>query len=158
VDVSAEPQPAYSYAAVVVRVVDGDTVVFDVDLGFGLWMRSTKQHPMSFRLAGCNARELGKPGGKDARDNLMRLLPVGTWVLIRSVVADKYGGRYDVRVHVPGIGDLTEYLILTGWAVPWDGNGIQPVPAWPIPLADPTPVVLGSRSDYGLAKGERPPE
>jgi endonuclease YncB( thermonuclease family) len=116
----------YTYNATVVRVVDGDTVVLDVSLGFGLWLRSSPPQPMSFRLAGCNARELRAPGGREARDYLTGLLPAGSGVRLRSVVNDKYGGRFDTLLDVPGVGNLTEHLIGAGWVARWDGNGAAP--------------------------------
>lgn len=42
----------YHYTAKLVRVIDGDTVVLDVDLGFAVTVRET------FRLAGINAPEV----------------------------------------------------------------------------------------------------
>lgn len=118
----------YTYESVVVRVVDGDTFVLNVDLGFGVWLRE-----QTFRLAGCNARELDEDGGPEVQAYLALLLRAGTKVLLRSVKVDKWGGRYDALIELPGIGDLTEYLILKGWVARWNGRGLKPVPAWPRP-------------------------
>jgi micrococcal nuclease len=117
---------AYTYTATVVRVVDADTLRVDVDLGFGVWLRN-----QSIRLLGCNARELSEPGGKEARDHLTALLPVGRTVTIRSVKADKYGDRYDAQVTLPDGADLVRQLTNDGWVAPWTGTGERPVPAWP---------------------------
>ena len=43
----------FVYRCLVHRVVDGDTVVADVDLGFGIWMRD-----VTFRMYGINAPEM----------------------------------------------------------------------------------------------------
>lgn len=126
-----ELQPSYQYRSIIVRVIDGDTVEADVDLGFGFWMRSTPKNPVSFRLAGCNLREKHEPGGRQAREYVVSLLPAGTQVVLTSIVNDKYGGRYDARVNVAGVGDLAEHLIVEGWAAPWSGKGPRPVPPWP---------------------------
>lgn len=120
--------PPYLYQAAVARVVDGDTVNLNVDLGFGVWLRE-----QTFRVAGCNARELAEPGGTAARDYLGLLLRPGTLVLLHSIKVDKWGGRYDALIELPGIGDLTEYLIQWGWVARWDGRGEKPVPPWPRP-------------------------
>lgn len=120
--------PPYAYEAVAVRVVDGDTYVLNVDLGFGIWLRE-----QTFRLAGCNARELTEDGGPEVRDYLALLLRPGTRVILRSIKVDKWGGRYDALIELPGIGDLTEYLILKGWVARWNGRGEKPVPKWPRP-------------------------
>lgn len=116
----------YAYEAVVVRVVDGDTFILNVDLGFGIWLRE-----QSFRLAGCNARELSEEGGAETQAYLGLLLRPGTRVVLRSIKVDKWGGRYDALIELPGIGDLAEYLIVKGWVARWNGRGDKPVPPWP---------------------------
>lgn len=123
----------YEYQAVVVSVHDGDTICCDVDLGFGVW-----RHGAQFRLAGVSARELSMPGGKEARDNLARLLPPGIRVTVCSgkVEADPADlmsfTRYVVTVTLTDGRDLTECLKASGWAVAWDGRKKPcPWPAWP---------------------------
>lgn len=115
----------YIYAATVQRVIDGDTVVLDVDLGFKTW------HHGPFRLVGINARELHSPGGLEARDNLMALLPPGTSVGLSSVKPDKYAERYDAKIVMPDGSDLGELLVSTSWAAVWDGRGSPTIPPWP---------------------------
>lgn len=112
--------------AQVVRVVDGDTVILDVDLGFGVTKRA-----QSFRLRGCNARERSTVGGREATENLRSLLPVGSCVTLTSIRPDKFGDRYDARITLPDGRDLAQLLIESGWAAPWDGTGERPLPAWP---------------------------
>lgn len=122
----------YDYRAVVERVVDGDTVRLTVDLGFDTW------HTGCFRLLGLAARELDQPGGPEARDHLAELLPVGARVSVQSVKVDKYGGRYNAAVTLPGGTPLAGLLIDTGWAAPWSGRGVAPLPPWPRLPADVT--------------------
>lgn len=110
----------------VVRVIDGDGVVLDVDLGYNLWVRG-----QSFRLAGCNAREHTMPGGREATLNLAALLPPGTAVTLTSVKPDKFGGRYDAHITLPDGTDLVTKLVVDQWAAPWEGKGPKPVPPWP---------------------------
>src|SRR5215213_8353540 len=43
----------YTYSVRLVRVVDGDTIVFDIDLGFKVWLRN-----QSVRLYGVNTAEM----------------------------------------------------------------------------------------------------
>lgn len=50
-----EIKPSYCYRAELVGVVDGDTVIADIDLGFGVWLRSHR-----LRLLNYNAPELLK--------------------------------------------------------------------------------------------------
>jgi endonuclease YncB( thermonuclease family) len=119
--------PAYTYAAKVIAVHDGDTFTADVDLGFQVHVQT------AIRLLGCNAIELADPGGKEARDHLTTLL-IGQQVYLRTVKPDKFGGRYDaqVTVTIAGVGlDLVTTLIAQGWAAPYDGSGQKRVPQWP---------------------------
>jgi endonuclease YncB( thermonuclease family) len=115
----------YTYAALVAHVHDGDTVDLDADLGFDT------RHFGSFRLLGCNARELAQPGGPEARDHLAALLPPGVKVIAQSVKPDKFGGRYDAAITLPDGTDLVTQLIADQWAAAWDGTGTKPVPPWP---------------------------
>ncbi|MER5754322.1 hypothetical protein [Streptomyces sp. NPDC002088] len=122
----------YEYSAIVRDVHDGDTIKVDLDQGLDTW-----KHSVSMRLYGCNARELKDPGGKEARDNLAALLPVGTKVTIhshkagRDLEADKYGGRYDATIALPDGRDLVGLLIEQQWAAGWNGKGARPLPPWP---------------------------
>lgn len=105
----------YDYNAVVLKVVDADSVHLSVDLGFDI---STN---MKTRLYGINAPELSTPEGKLARDMLTQLLPIGTEVVIRSYKdrREKYG-RYLVTIHVNtllGMIDVNDWLVRHGYAV-----------------------------------------
>ncbi len=124
----------YDYWATVVSVHDGDTLTCDIDLGFSTWRRN--QH---LRLAGISALELSMPGGIEARDYLRSILPAGTRVMLRSYRAEADPSdvmsfdRYVVRVRLPNGPDLTDRLVLDGYAVLWDGKTKPaPYPAWPI--------------------------
>jgi endonuclease YncB( thermonuclease family) len=83
--VTVTDKPAYAYPAVVERVVDGDTLVLVIDLGFGTQVRE------KIRLRGIDCPELGSPEGEAAKRFVMKLLPAGTEVILRSSKSDKYG-------------------------------------------------------------------
>lgn len=116
----------YAYNATVVRVIDGDTIVVDVDWGF---RRHDPDTPV--RLLGCNAAEHGTPGGDAATANLTALLPPGTPLVLRTAKPDKYAPRWDAIVETPTIPDLGAYLVSQQWAAPYNGDGPRPVPPWP---------------------------
>jgi endonuclease YncB( thermonuclease family) len=116
----------YLYNAQVLDVHDGDTLTVSCDLGFNCFAR------WPVRLVGINARELDMPGGKEARDHLTQLCPVGSRVTVTSVRWDKYGGRILGIVETPQVGSLAGRMVGDGFAVPWNGNGTKPVPPWPI--------------------------
>ena len=113
------------------RVHDGDTVYGPINHGLGIWSHGPYDNGWGLRLDGCNAIELNNAGGREARDNLETLVPVGSVIEVESVRWDKFSGRLDVRIDHPLYGDLTDHLIAEGWAVPWNGKGARPVPPWP---------------------------
>jgi len=116
----------YDYRAYVVRVVDGDNVILNVDLGFSTWKKA------SFRLVGLNAREMSEPGGPEAKANLDRILPPDTELELRSLKPDKYADRYDALLLLPGDPVSVNALLISGqWAAPWNGRGVKPLPPWP---------------------------
>lgn len=127
---SLEP---YVYNAVVTEVHDGDTIRANIDLGCGIWNHGGAKtvDGMAIRFVGCNAAELGTPGGDAAAANLQALLPAGTPVVLRSLAWDKYGGRMDADVLEVDGTDLIQQLIAEQWLAVWDGTGERPVPPWP---------------------------
>lgn len=121
---------SYVRRATVVRVIDGDTAVLDVDLGFFLTCR------MSCRLYGINAPELhalNPAPGQISRDRLAALLPTGQVVAVWSVQPDKYAGRFDGVIWPPGMsapplpawldappsGSVNATMLAEGLAVPY---------------------------------------
>jgi micrococcal nuclease len=80
----------YTYKAAVIEVTDGDTIVVDIDLGFGIWIRR-----QSIRMAGINAPELRRPNielANQSKDFLKSLI-LNKWVTIRTEKdnKEKYG-------------------------------------------------------------------
>ncbi|WP_223479354.1 thermonuclease family protein [Oricola indica] len=118
-DRSSPTEPAYLYRAEVVRVVDGDTVDLDIDLGFYVWLRSQR-----IRMVGINAPE---PKGKTrevgrAATEFLESLIVGKTVIVRTYKArdgsdakGKYG-RWLARIYVDGV-DVSQAMIDAGHAV-----------------------------------------
>ncbi len=75
----------YTYNATVVRWVDGDTVILDVDLGFFV---STRQH---FRLIDVDTPERGELNYDAARLCAQEVCPVGSQLEILTAKTEKYG-------------------------------------------------------------------
>ena len=78
----------YEYKAKVIRVIDGDSVWLEVDVGFRLSFRD------NFRLARINAPEVrgeGKELGLESKVALEKMLPVDSVVTIRTAKSGKYG-------------------------------------------------------------------
>lgn len=120
----------YNYDATVERVIDADTVVCNLDLGFGVWMRK-----VSVRVLGINAPEISgkeRPEGLVAKARVVELLPPGTKVTVCSRELGKYGrpvGHIRFNLPVPPgdglppehsgefITDLATMLVSEGLAV-----------------------------------------
>ena len=105
---------SYDYRATLVRVIDGDTLVFDVDLGFSI-------HSLHHvRLRGVNAPELRTDAGPPARQWVIEWFaarpgPI-TLVTAKGRETEKYG-RYLGNVFAAG-DHLNVDLLNAGHAVP----------------------------------------
>jgi micrococcal nuclease len=105
----------YDYGCTVTRVIDGDTVEAEVDLGFHLQQR------MTIRLLGINAPEMTGPTkeqGQAAKTHLAALM--GSKRLTLHTLLDKtekygrvLGTFYD------GLTDLNQQMVADGFAVPY---------------------------------------
>lgn len=76
----------YHYTIKLKRVIDGDTIVADIDLGFGVWLPDRR-----CRIAHIQAPEITQPGGVEAKEYLEGLIkdvPLTVEVVQR---VDKYG-------------------------------------------------------------------
>jgi len=77
------------YEATVVRHVDGDTTVMDIDQGMNQWARN-----QYIRYAGINAPELSTQEGKDALYYLESLIDPGSFLWLATIEYhefEKYG-------------------------------------------------------------------
>lgn len=103
----------YNYKATVLKVIDGDTVRLNIDLGFRVFWTS------NCRIAGVNAPEMGTTGGENAKAWLKDFLHEGDILLIKSVRLDKYGRPvFDGYLEVDGkVFLLSEQIIKAGHAV-----------------------------------------
>ena len=87
-------QDPFLYKCVIARIVDGDTVDVDIDLGFGIWLRKER-----VRVAGIDTPEkrtkdkIEKQFGLAATAKAHTLIPEGTNCIIRTRrdKAGKYG-------------------------------------------------------------------
>lgn len=82
----------FTYNAKVVRVVDGDTIDVEIDLGFDIW------HKTRLRLTGIDTPEVNTEIGRKARDYVKAALE-GQMVVITTTKPDKYG-RYLAEIFV----------------------------------------------------------
>lgn len=107
----------YSYNAKLVRIIDGDTMEFEVDLGFSIYSRH------HVRLAGVNAPELKTAAGRDAAVYTKEWFDTNhAWdntllTTIKGLEFEKYG-RYLAFVHSAITGaQLNTDIVESGHAV-----------------------------------------
>ena len=109
----------YEYSAKLVRVVDGDTVDLEVDLGFSITVRDR------FRLDGIDTPERGQKGFQKAKTFLTRLLKDKELVVRTAKAKEKYG-RYLAEIFVEFAGPIdtsvNAILVAKKLAVPYDGG------------------------------------
>lgn len=86
----------YTFKAGIERIIDGDTLLTHVDLGFGTW----KEHKLRFR--GIDVPEVSTPQGERAKRFIEERLKQCAFVIIKTYKEEKYG-RYLVDVfYLPG--------------------------------------------------------
>ncbi len=115
-------EPAYLYRAVVVRVIDGDTIDVDIDLGFYVWIKKQR-----IRLLGIDAPEVKgetRPEGLAATEHLKSLIE-GESIILRTVKGDDGGDRDDsfgrwLGTIYHGDLDVNAEMIRSGHAKPYE--------------------------------------
>ncbi len=113
----------FTYRASVVRIVDADTLILDIDLGLRTWLRGK-----SFRLARVNAPERPTVEGKLATNALAALLGSLPASVIVTTIRDRRDAfdRYIVEVIRDGV-NVNDWLLANGWAVPYPAANVVPV-------------------------------
>ena len=81
----------YEYRCKVARVVDGDTVDVDIDLGFGVWMHKERVRLYGIDTPESRTRDLEeKKYGLIAKEHIKSFMPVGSMQTLVTV-KDKAG-------------------------------------------------------------------
>lgn len=86
--------------ATVRRIVDGDTFVADLDLGWGVWKLETSGGPCRVRILNYDTPERGTTDYIKARDILTSLIPIDSKVWVVSTKLDSFG-RALCHVYLP---------------------------------------------------------
>ena len=125
----------YEYRVNIDRVVDGDTVDVDIDLGFGVWLRGERVRMMGIDTPESRTSDVvEKVFGKAAKAKLEELL--GETAILKTQVSKdgedmkgKFGrilGDFDVEFN----GEMkpaTDVLVETGHAVAYFGGSKEEV-------------------------------
>ena len=126
----------YEYKCKILRVVDGDTVDVDIDLGFGVWMHKERVRMMGIDTPESRTRDkVEKAFGLASKERLKELLPIGSTQVLKTEI-DRSGedsrGKFG-RV----LGDFltdderrcTDILVEEGHAVAYFGGSKDDVDA-----------------------------
>jgi micrococcal nuclease len=117
----------WEYRARPVRVVDGDTLDLEVDLGFTVFIL------VRVRLAGLDCPEVhGATRVRGIRASAETAQWVGDrdgpWpLLLRTDKGDKYGRWLGTILRGGDEVSLNQHLLTAGFAVPWNGQGQHPL-------------------------------
>jgi len=118
----------YEYECKIARVIDGDSIILDIDLGFGLWI-----HGESIRLFGvdcpeCRSRDKEeKAAGIAAKKFVTRRLQLGGTYTLSTQGKGKFG-RY-LGVISDEAGSVNDALIENHLAVMYYGQNKDEVKA-----------------------------
>ena len=118
----------YEYRATINRVVYGDTVDIDIDLGFGIWMKDERVRVMGIDTPESRTSDkVEKVFGLAAKDRLKELIPEGSIQVLKTEV-DRDGedakgkfGRILGDFIVDGV-RITDTLVNEGHAVEYHGQ------------------------------------
>ena len=116
----------YQYKCKINKVLDGDTVDIDLDLGFNIVLANQR-----VRMAGVDTPESRttnkeeKPRGLLSKKKLAEKLPVGSWQIIETQRSDnnddKFGRILGVFILEDGT-NVNDWLIKNNYAVPYKGD------------------------------------
>lgn len=105
---------SWSIPAIVVRLIDGDTVVVHMEV-----MPKFMLHEAHVRVQGINAPEMNTQAGRDALVYAKNLLPENSVITLTMNDTDKYG-RMLARVTMTDGRDFGAVMIAAGQAVEYN--------------------------------------
>lgn len=119
----------YKYNVKIKKVVDGDTVDIDIDLGFGVWIHKERVRIMGIDTPESRTRDkVEKLFGLASKQKLKDLLPIGS---MQVLVVEEYDakGKFGRILGDFEIEDtkVTEILIEEGHAVAYFGGSKEEI-------------------------------
>ena len=123
-------EPFY-YNATVVRVVDGDTIRLDIDLGFDIILKNQSVRLYRVDTPECRTKNLKeKAAGLLAKRVVKRFIDQGTKVIIKTSLdtKGKFGRILGTIITGDGI-NINKYLINNNYAVEYHGQTIDDIRA-----------------------------
>ena len=119
----------YEYNCTIRRVVDGDTIDVDIDLGFDTWRCNERIRLYGVDTPECRTRDAEeKAAGLLAKKFVTRTLHAGTSYKLTTREKDKYG-RYLGTIKIAGDLTINAALVSEHLAVAYQGQNKQEVQA-----------------------------
>lgn len=119
----------YEYKCKILRVVDGDTIDVDIDLGFGIWKRGERVRVIGIDTPESRTKDLTeKKFGIAAKDFVKGLFPIGSEQIIKTH-KDETGkfGRILGDFVLPNDKLLSAHMIENYHAVAYNGENKEDV-------------------------------
>jgi len=112
----------YEYPCKIVRVVDGDTVDVDIDLGFSHWIHNERIRLYGVDTPECRTRDAEeKAAGILAKDFVKNCLHVGGTYRLQTKEKGKFG-RYLGTIYLTDDNSINAALVKERLAVPYFGQ------------------------------------
>ena len=106
----------YEYRCKIVKIVDGDTVDVDIDLGFGVWMHKERIRLYGIDTPESRTRDLDeKKYGLIAKGWIERFMPVGS---MQTLITQKdKSGKFGRILGKFRVNDGSYDIILNDWMI-----------------------------------------
>lgn len=114
----------YEYRCTILKVIDGDTVDIDIDLGFGVWLRKERIRLMGIDTPESRTRDdIEKVFGLASKAFVEEKLPIGSSQILKTF-KDEEGkfGRILGDFILEDDGSLVETMIEEGYGVHYYGQ------------------------------------
>ena len=120
----------YEYRCEVVRIIDGDTIRVDVDLGFGIWSRNETVRLYGIDTPESRTRDLEeKKYGLAAKQFLTNMLNDSGGIKLKSHGKGKFGRILGELWRTTNYADksINEYMVEKHHAAPYHGQSTQDI-------------------------------
>ena len=122
----------YEYRCEVVKIIDGDTIRVDVDLGFGIWSRNETVRLYGIDTPESRTRDLEeKKYGLAAKQFLTNMLDDSGGIKLKSHGKGKFGRILGELWRTTNYADksINEYMVEKHHAAPYHGQSKQDIAA-----------------------------
>lgn len=123
----------YRYRAIVIKVIDGDTVDVDLDLGFDVWLRKQRVRLYGIDTPESRTRDLEeKKFGLLAKNFILEHCPIGSEIIVQTHKDDargKFGRILGELIVEDGTLNLNKHMISEHMAVEYFGQSKDDIEA-----------------------------